>query len=407
MKKTIAIVALVCLCMVGFASGFHFSPVASTPLYKESISDPYSMTSVVHLTQVAPEDNDFRITGLVYEKDHPEKVFYDEFKYTDKYDNENVRNNDNLYINMKLSGQASLFRFRFDGAKFLPSLDLELNLAGYINTFFWLSGANDVLDYDGSYLLGASMRVADRVTVRAGLHHFSGHYGDETLENLYSFNQVDFKTGVIQNYTGAKAEAGKEYVLLSEVEYVRDNSYLLGISADVTKGLRIYGECELPKSDAWIRPFVTAPTDKEFPDMDRIAWGEFGYSEDDLIGRDTKAEEKLLEKTREDGYYALRVHGGAEYTFNFKYVDFILSADVQAHQDGQVRNEEGKLDFGAYKSTNPWEMEYTAGGALVLKDTVFGDKTLRLQAFYHVGRTPGTQWFYKNGSFVYVGFGLN
>jgi hypothetical protein len=46
-------------------------------------------------------------------------------------------------------------------------------------------GKNYSLDYDGTFLVGGTLRFADLVTFRAGLHHFSGHYGDEILDQYY------------------------------------------------------------------------------------------------------------------------------------------------------------------------------------------------------------------------------
>lgn len=109
---------------------------------------------------------------------------------------------------------------------------------------------------------------------------------------------------------------------------------------------------------------------------------------------------------RGSNYMALRIHGGIEYKLKFSWANVIVSADIQAHQDGQNRNSEGRHDILAYNSDNKWEFEYTVGAALELKQKI-GGNVVRLEAFYHVGRMPSTQWFYKTGSFIYFGFGLN
>lgn len=115
------------------------------------------------------------------------------------------------------------------------------------------------------------MRIADRVSSRFGIHHFSGHYGDEMLEKFYGYNEVNFaktyKSGSLFNYakTHTDADTTKEYYLNGSVEYVRDNSWILAVSADLPYGFRIYGEAELPKNPSWLRPFIHVPADYDNP----------------------------------------------------------------------------------------------------------------------------------------------
>lgn len=406
MKKAIVLGIVVLLAISSIFAGegslFSFEVMPEEPLYKESISDPYAFLSSVHLMLIPKaEDNEFKINALVQDVVTSE-VFYDDFYYR-----EPRTASQNLYINMKLSGSASLFRVRFNGVNWVPSVDLDLNLAGYLNTVFWLYGANDTLDFDGSFMVAGSLRVADIVTIRAGIHHFSGHYGDETLSDFYSYNKIDFnKNGLIGNYTGSKAVEGHSYRFLSATEYVRDNSWLIGIQGDLPYGFRIYGECEIPQKNAWIRPFIHVPADYINPAT--------GKAEDESSihrsGPREGATEEILDKEeaqkRGSNYMALRIHGGLEYKLKFSWANVIVSADIQAHQDGQNRNSEGRHDILAYNSDNKWEFEYTVGAALELKQKI-GGNVVRLEAFYHVGRMPSTQWFYKTGSFIYFGFGLN
>ena len=406
MKKAIVFALIVLLSLSSVFAGdlFSFEVVPEEPLYKESISDPYSFLSYVHLMLIPKaEDNEFKIKALVQDVDTSE-IFYDDFYYRGAREA-----NKNLYINMKLSGSASLFRVRFNGANWIPSIDFDLNLAGYLNTVFWLSGANDTLDFDGSFMVAGSFRIADIVTIRLGIHHFSGHYGDETLSDFYSYNGIDFnKEGLIGNYTGSKAVDGHSYKFLSATEYVRDNSWLIGIQGELPYGFRVYGECEIPQKTAWIRPFVHVPADYTNPatkneadesSIHRSGNGEGANQEEGLIDKEEA-------QKRDTGYLALRIHGGIEYTLNLSWANLIISGDIQAHQDGQNRNSEGQHDILTYSSDNPWEFEYTVGVALEFKQKL-GNKNVRLEAFYHIGRTPATQWFYKTGSFIYVGFGLN
>ena len=407
-RKVLLVVIAVILAWGGvgsaFAGDFSFELVPNEHLYKESIADPYSFLTSIHLMLVPKaEDNEFKIRALVQDSDS-KKIFYDDFYYRAPR-----KAKENLYINMKLAGSASLFRVRFNGVSWVPSMDLDLNLSGYLNTLFWLYGANDTLDFDGSFMVAGNLRIADAVTIRFGIHHFSGHYGDETLQDFYSYNKVDFNSdSKINNYTGSKGVDSGSYRLLSPVEYVRDNSWLIGLQAKLPYGFRVYGEMEIPQKDAWIRPFVHVPADYTNPatgkaedesSIHRSGWGEGADQEPGLIDKEEA-------QKRGTGYMALRVHGGVEYTLGLPWANVIVSADVQAHQDGQNRDAAGNHEILSYGKDNPWEFEYTVGAALELKQSL-GGKNVRLEAFYHIGRAPATQWFYKTGSFIYVGFGLN
>ncbi len=371
---------------------FSFELAPDQPLFKESISDPYAFTTGIHIVMLTKaEDNNFKVSCLVQDVDSG-KIMYDYLAIRDP-----LKPKDNLYINMKLSGSTSLLRTRFNGTDSLPSVDLDFNVLGYLNTLFCLYGASDTLDFDGSYQISTTMRIADMVSIRFGLHHFSGHYGDETLQKMYNYNKVDFNnTGIIHNYTGAKGESGREYRLLSETEYVRDNSWIIGAQVELPFGLRVYGQCEIPQKDAWLRPFIHG---YDASSIHRCGGSEGADKEDGLI-------ERVAEQKRGTAYKALRVHGGLEYTIDISFANLILSADIQAHQDGQNRNSSGLHEIDAYSPSNPWEFEYTFGGALELKSKIGGRNT-RIEALYHIGRAPATQWFYKTGSFIYIGFGLN
>lgn len=409
MKKVLFAVLVVVLAWGGVSAAFagdmfSFELVPTEPLYKESISDPYAFLSAIHLMLIPKaEDNEFKINALVQDSATSE-VFYDDFYYRNPR-----KASENLYINMKLAGSASLFRVRFNGANWVPSMDLDLNLSGYLNTLFWLYGANDTLDFDGSFMVAGNLRIADMVTLRLGIHHFSGHYGDETLEDFYAYNKVDFNNNAtINNYTGSKNVDGHSYRLLSPTEYVRDNSWLIGLQAQLPYGFRVYGECEIPQKDAWIRPFIHVPADcinpatgkvEDESSIHRSGNGEGAGQQPGLID-DEEAQK------RGSGYMALRVHGGIEYTLGLSWANIIVSADVQAHQDGQNRNADGRHDILSYNPDSMWEFEYTVGAALELKQKI-GNSNVRLEAFYHVGRAPATQWFYKTGSFIYIGLGLN
>lgn len=415
MKKVLFAVLVVVLAWGGvsaaFAGTFSFDPMPQVPLFREPVADSYSFSSKLHIAMALDEANrPNKVYSVIIETDgaNPEndRGFYDFLPYDDTP----LKAGNNKYINMKTAMSLGLLRLRYSGEGWVPSIDLELNLAGYINTIFNMFGKNDTLDFDGAYLLGASVRFADCVSIRVGMHHFSGHYGDEMLEKFYKYNKVDsseqYRGGSLFEY--AKAEAGKKYYLVSPVEYVRDNSWIAGISADLPFGIRLYGEAELPQNPSWLRPFVHCPADYDNPVdgdngrptmIDRIGGD---AADGEQIPQYQLDEEQNLKRTANGSYKAWRIHTGLEWRINVGFGSVFAAADVQFHQDGQTLHK-----MGGYDKSNPWEMELTVGGGIELGDFLSDGRTVRLEAYYHNGRVPATQWFYQRFSSVTVGIGVN
>lgn len=421
MKKVLFAVVVVALAWCGvfsaFAGDFSFDPMPQVPLFREPVADPYSYSSKLHIAMALDEANrPNKVYSIIVEHDptgtEADRAFYDFLPYDD---GTALKADSNKYINMKTAMSLGLLRLRYSGEGWVPSIDFELNLAGYINTIFNMFGKNDTLDFDGSYFIGASMRFADMVSVRVGLHHFSGHYGDELLEKYYRTNGVnstiEYKGGSLFDYAKSHpedAKSGKQYYLVSPVEYVRDNSLIAGISADLPFGIRVYGEAELPQNPSWLRPFVHCPADYKNPVdgdtgrpsmIDRIG----GDSADgEHIPQDQLDKEQELKRTANGAYKAWRIHTGIEWRLDVGFGAVFAAADFQFHQDGQTLHR-----IGGYDKSNPWELEITVGGGLELGDFLFDGRTVRVEAYYHNGRVPATQWFYQRFSSVTVGFGVN
>lgn len=413
MKKFLIVFALALVCVSVFASDlFSFAPISQVPLYTESPADPYAFCSnlgVIMATDSNQRPNQILsiITDKVSDSDY--RVFNDFLKY----DDDAFKPANNKYIHMKTGTSVGLFRVRFEGYKWVPSVDAEFNIAGSINSIFTLFGKNDTLDFDGSYFLGGSLRVADLVTFRFGLHHFSGHYGDEMLSKYFAYNHVNtdvmFNGGALFDYVNA--EAGHEYYLIDPVEYVRDNSLIFGVSSTVPVSnrfsIRVYAESELPKNPSWLRPFVHVPADYENPVnessrptlIDRIGGTAIDGEQFPQYQLD---EEQELKRTANGSYKAWRIHSGVEVRMDLGFGAIFLAGDLQLHQDGMTKHQ-----VGGYDNANPWEMEYTVGGGIELGEFLTDGKVARLEVFYHDGRTPATQWFYQRMKYVSVGLGIN
>lgn len=420
MKKAIVLVfvALLAFSFVFAGDLFSFEVMPQVPLYRESMADPYAFNSYLRAMFALDENQrPNKINSIVVEHDPTDttgvndRAFYTLIPYND----DALNSKNKSYVNMKTAISVGLMRVRFNGKDWIPSMDFEINIAGYINTIFNMFGKNDTLDFDGSYFLGASLRVADLISFRFGMHHFSGHYGDEMLQKYYEYNEVDFSktynSGALFNYakTNSEADSTKEYYLNGLVEYVRDNSWNFAVSADLPWGFRIYGEVELPQNPSWLRPLAHVPADYDNPVsgdvdshptlIDRIG----GDSADGEHLPQTQLDEDQTKKRTSNGSYkAWRIHTGFEWRLDVGFGAIFVAADFQFHQDGQTLH-----TIAGYSKDNPWETEITVGGGLELGNFLIDGKTVRIEAYYHNGRVPATQWFYQRVSSVTVGLGVN
>jgi hypothetical protein len=415
MKKMKKVCLLVCLLILSLSALeaedlFTFEVLPDSPLYKEATADPYSYSTYVRVISALGDQRPNKIKSIVIEHDPDDttgandRAFYAFLPYADYA----LSNDNKNYVNMKTAVSLGLFRVRFNGKDWIPTIDFEVTLAGYINTLFNLFGGTNTLDFDGSYFFGSSLRLADTVTFRFGIHHFSGHYGDEILQTYYAYNEADFTDmynfSALFDYakTYSDADKTKKYYLSGPVEYVRDNSWMLAVSADLPWGFRIYGEAELPQNPSWLRPFVHVPADydNQATNSSETLVEQIGNSEN--VPKAQFQEEENLKRTSNGSYKAWRLHAGIEWRINVGFGAIFAAADLQFHQDGQTLHQ-----IGGYSKDNPWEIEVTVGGGLELGNILEGKKTVRIEAYYHNGRVPATQWFYQRLSCVTVGIGIN
>ena len=125
---------------------------------------------------------------------------------------------------------------------------------GGINSVFQDFGGTDTLGFDGIWRLAATVRLLDTVSLRYGLHHFSGHWGDEIVEDLPRPGDAD-------------------YIPYNNLEeYVRASSYVFGMSVNPEPWARLYFEAELPMEECWLRPGVHVPAGLTSPSGDDLAY---------------------------------------------------------------------------------------------------------------------------------------
>lgn len=361
------------------------------PLFREPYADPYSLFTKMSLQKAL--DMNLRpatIRTSVLVKDNsgtPVETRYVDLPYDAQlfeYPEEN-----SYFAHLRLGTSTSFARFTYDQDSFLPKIEGELAFGGALNTLFNIFGNSNALGFDGTWFIGLNAKIEDSAVLHLGVHHFSGHYSDETIDKFYDYNKINVATKEITNVTDfLKKDSDSDYSYFFNgcVEYVRDNSYLIGLSKEFSNNIRLYGECEIPWNHVWLRPFADAPASSSTLSGNKVLLDSLGEKEG---FSDLQIEtEKSLKNN--NFYKALRVHFGIDYSkavSNWGLLYF--GTDIQAHQDGQTKHMPGQYD-----PSNSWEYELTS----VLGIT-FAPKQNRLSSSlelcYHNGRTTTTDFYYQ------------
>lgn len=271
---------------------------------------------------------------------------------------------ENMFMRLKLGDNVSLARLNMGPVR------LEAGFSGYLNSVFSLFGGSDVLGFDGSYGIYGAIDFFDIVTIRGGMHHFSGHYGDEIIDDAI------LAAGTYGRF----------------VEYTRDNSWYAGISVRPSSSFHLYFDTELPMGTSWLRPAVHVPEHTQVPSGGDKTQAQKTSEQEGIYRPDSYA----------SSYKAWRLNGGLEFRIPVASSSFIIAADVQAHQDGQTKHQ-----VGGYDSDNPWEFEFSLGVGFEIPEAVIPGRVLRLEAFYHDGRFPLLNFFYQRSRYISVGIGIS
>ncbi len=343
-----------------FGGIIHFTPVAKDSLFKEFKADPYSLSSGLKLLWMQdPESVPSTILasdGTKYVKIPFAHYPADEFKSQRSF--------------WQIKGFANLHIARF---KLLNIVAGEADLSGGLNSVFQAFGNFDTLGFDGIWRLAGTLRFFDTLAIRYGLHHFSGHWGDETMADL-------------------PKPGAPDYIPYRNLEeYVRGNSQVLGISIDPTPFVRLYCEAELPEKMTWLMPGIHVPAGLLTPRGTSLLMHILG-------------QEGLLEEVGayDSSFRAWRLQTGAEVTIPLgKWGSLFAAGDFQLHQDGQTLH-----NVGLYNKDNLWEQEYTVGGGFEYGQG-FAGRTIRIEAYYHDGRFPLTNYFYQRSRYISLGIAIN
>ena len=343
-----------------FGSSLSINLIDSDTLYPEYLADPYSLSSGLKYLKVT----DFSgIPQTVLASDGTQYVQIPFAHYAaSEYESHSSF--------WQIKGFVNLTFMRIEYKDIIAA---EVTTNGGLNSVFQAFGGTDTLGFDGIWRLAGTVRLFNVVSLRYGLHHFSGHWGDEIVEDLPEPGDADYIS----------------YLRLEE--YVRASSQVFGVSVNPLPWARFYFEAELPKRESWIRPGVHVPAGYIAPTGDDLAYHILN-------------QEGLLEEVSgyDASYKAWRLQSGLELKMPLRdWGSLFVAGDMQFHQDGQTKHQ-----VGQYDPSNPWEFEYTVGGGFEYAKGFIGRK-VRLELYYHEGRFPLTNFFFLRSNYSSLGLAIN
>ena len=355
----LALIVFLCIGLVPLFSAFSFKLAPVTPLFREFMSDPFSNSTSFRLLEVKNVEGVPRgILAVVTDGDN---------EYVEIPFEEREFEGNNRFYQLKSAANIGLARLE------LGFFQIEGFINGGINSIFQNFGATDTLGFDGFYGAGGSVRLFDKIAFQAGFHHFSGHWGDEIITKM-----VDLSSYSLDD--------------LHLIEYTRGNSWLASISIEPSEHFRLYGSVELPQTSAWIRPGAHVPFHTIVP----------GSTDDNQHEHITGQESVETTITYPDSYKAWRVQVGSEVRLPvYNLGSLFLATDFQFHQDGKTNHQ-----VNGYDQSTPWECTFSAGGGFEFNRGLL-DRKFRLEIYYHDGRFPLLNYFYKKSQYVVFGLAIS
>ncbi len=341
-----------------------FAPV--DPLYKESLAYPFSNTFRFNY-MISPKTEENVANTILVSADDGGSPSYKKLAYKD------MSTHNTKFWGLKSCVNIGLLRLTYKDI-----VSVEGYIHGGINTVFGAYGGVDCLGFDGQYGAGLSALFLDSIALRAGFHHYSGHWGDEILNDFYSrgYTSTDYKT---------------------ITEYTRNNSWFLGLSYDLLGYVRLAFDAELPMANSWIRPAAhvpgdtTKPSSEESPEDANTAehiWEQEGFPDRD-------------NHHYPSSYKAWRIGLSVEAQYPVKNIGRVYATfDLQLHQDGKI-----DIATADYDETLPWRKEYSAVIGIALQDRVELPEVC-VELGYHNGRFPLLNYWFQDIEYFSVGIGL-
>lgn len=361
MKKILSSL-LMFLCVLSMASAafmFDFGP--HDPLYASSYNDTYTFNTglhFIHQLSSSPEGNNVMVKWNDRPASDPDKYQVIEYRdWSSKYNN---------FLHLQIGTGFSFLRLGW------PEYFVgDLMFQAAFNSVFSAAGGTDVLGFDGTFFFGGEARIMDMFVMKFGLRHYSGHTGDEILQDAVNRKVTD---------TTGKFEV---------VDYVRDNMLELGIGYAGIPYAQVFFSFLFPPKKSWWAPYFHMP---------------------DWVLADTNPPQSTEERDRDQwavrgaygngyGAYILQLDVNLAYPFAKRY-EVYSSLNMKFHQDGMTNH-----TLTPHDDTDRWEMELTASVGFTFKNAA-ANKDLSIEFLYHDGRFPVLNFFWKRSQYIAVGIAI-
>lgn len=317
-KKTLLLSAILTCCMSAAFSqlSFDFELFSSTPIHKPYLADPTKPG--------------MSIEALLLTGDGPSTVMYQ--NGNDIHFMEFKSEPSRSFLRIKYGAALGLARCTVSFEHWLSPIKIDFSMQGYLNLIFDDS-LNDMYGLDGIYFIGGTLSIADKVTMRAGIHHYCSHYGDLILNSLAPSPE--------------------------RTKYLRMNPAVAGIAVKPFDWLKVYGEMKWAHKGMYrIRPDI--------------------YSPSFLNG---------MNPSYPDSYKAMIINAGLELEYKLfpRLGKTAVGYDIHLYQEGKIiltdNDSDGVYQYH-YDEAAPWEMEHTV---MVAQDLA---EWFTVEAAYHIGRFP-------------------
>lgn len=402
MKRIIAVLILsvfALCCLSAFEPGdlskdFTFKALVMKPIYEPYMADQWSVETRAQYINLLGGDYLYQVLLCTrYEAGREDRYHnYDRIQEGAREDfimeEANFRDEDN--------GVKQLYRvktgFSFSALRvsYKDVVSAEACVQGALNLVFDANGGTDCLGFDGIYFYGLNASVYDGLfSFRIGRHHYSGHYGDEIEESFML--RKDEKGRVYANrFLMGREEGG---YISRFVQYVRQDSLVIGLSSRPLPWLRVYAEADVltPRMHR-VRPWLLVPEGTMEDDCDHTLEQGIGCSEG-VYASEGESRKAPYSKS----YKAMSFNFGVEVEVPIEKVgSVVLAFDMKLNQEGQTA-----YQIGAYSEDNPWDVDYNVLLGLSLEGS-----GVTAELIYHNGRVPLMNFFWKHCSYWSAGFSI-
>lgn len=354
--KKIFLSTIVLLLSVSLFAGFTVKFGPFDPYYPTSLVDPFSSLTGLHylIETKSEEKNDI----YLYNNDTME---FQRYEYRDWH--EDSTNN----VHMTLGANFAMLRMGWEDI-------FQVNFLGQagLNAMFSAWGGTDMLGVDGMYFIGGESKIMDMFVIKAGIKHYSGHWGDEIIMRAEKKMKAN----------------GDGPANFSYDEYVRDNQWKVGIAFTGIENFNLSFSAAGPLSNTNFRPFLIIP--------DYIKHKSSG---DLYIDRQP---DEFAKRGPLENYHALILQLEGQYELPITdSIGLLLGANLKLHEDGRMNYTMDPSD----DDPSRWDVEYSLVAAVNFKNAI-QNFDLSVDVIWHEGRFPLLNYYYKHSQYISVGFSV-